>query len=224
MAVLKNLHQFGGDDRRLLGGFHDDGVARHDRGGRHAGQNRQREIPRSDDGGDSARLEEVRVLFASQIDLARSEQILGLQCVVLAEVDCLSDVCVGFDPRFATLVNLPRGEFEASLSHRLCNERQVLAANFQVCASPFGERLASSLDRTDDVIGRRGADRANDFALLRRVATDDATASFDRPTANHQRVLATEFALHELHRFQKRIANAVDAEVGQRLVLESRQC
>ena len=59
-GFVEELGQVPGDDRRLLGRLQDDGVAGDERGDRHAGGDRQREVPGRDDHGDAARMGSVK--------------------------------------------------------------------------------------------------------------------------------------------------------------------
>ena len=54
-GFLENFHQHRAANRRLLGRFHDDGVAGDERGRNHSAHNRDRKIPRRDDERDAAR-------------------------------------------------------------------------------------------------------------------------------------------------------------------------
>ena len=47
-SLMQRAHRFGGDERRLLGGFGDDRIARRERGGDLAGEDRQRKVPGTD--------------------------------------------------------------------------------------------------------------------------------------------------------------------------------
>lgn len=54
--------------RRLLGGLHDDGVAGDQRRGGHAGEDRQREVPRRDHDAHAAREVPGDILLAGDVD------------------------------------------------------------------------------------------------------------------------------------------------------------
>ena len=90
-------------DRRL-----DDGrVARHQRGGGHAGADGQGEVPGADDRGHAAGLVPLVVQLADEPAQARRgwNSADGHAGVILAEVDGLADVGVGLAPGLARLAN-----------------------------------------------------------------------------------------------------------------------
>ncbi len=65
-GLVQQPHGGGGDQRRLLGGLGDDGVAGGERGGDLAGEDRQREVPRRDAGEDAAAVQRQRVALAGR--------------------------------------------------------------------------------------------------------------------------------------------------------------
>ncbi len=71
-GLVQQPHRGGGDQRRLLGGLGDDGVAGGERRGDLAGEDRQREIPRRDAGEDAAPVQRELVALAGRARAARS--------------------------------------------------------------------------------------------------------------------------------------------------------
>ena len=82
---------------------------------RHAGEDREREVPGRDHEGDAARLVEVDVVLAGRVAhapwLAEAQH---LAPVIFEEIDGLGDVGVGLAPGLAGLEGLERGEREGS--------------------------------------------------------------------------------------------------------------
>ena len=83
-----------GDQRGLLGGLGDHRVARGERGGGHADEDRQREVPRADRREHAAAVEAQQVLLAGRAGqrLRRAEQHARLAGVVAQEIDRLAQL------------------------------------------------------------------------------------------------------------------------------------
>ena len=78
-----------------------------------------------------------------------------LAAVVLAVVDGLADVAVGFGPRFARLEHLERGEVEAALAHVPGGIEEDLRATFRWRVAPLWPRRQRGTDRVLRVGDRR---------------------------------------------------------------------
>ena len=99
-----------GDHRRVRRRLQQCTVAADQRRRQHAGQDREREVPRRYDHGDAARLVAVAVRLAGHRDAARQRQAFGLVGVEHQEIDRLADVGVRLGPVLAGLEYLVRGE------------------------------------------------------------------------------------------------------------------
>ena len=114
----KNLAHHARDRRRLLCRLDDDGVARHERSNGHAAANRKREVPRSDDRSNTARLIPLFVEFADKLAESLGGKEFGaFTRVVLAEVNRFADIRVCFAPHFARLFHDDRRQLIATRAH-----------------------------------------------------------------------------------------------------------
>ena len=139
-GFLEHLHQHGGDDGRLFGRFHDDGVAGDERGGNHAGKNGERKIPWRDDKGDAARPIMLIAFFAGHVlRQTRAADQPHLVRVEQAEIHRFADVAVGFRPRLADFENFQRGKLEAAALHDGGDALEQLRAFFNRHAAPPNE-------------------------------------------------------------------------------------
>ena len=114
---VQELHRLEGDERRLLGGLGDDGIAGGERRGDLAGENRQRKIPRADADEDAAAAQAIAVLLAGRAgqDRFRAEEAARLGGVVAAEIGRLADFRDAVVERLAALVREQRDEAVAVL-------------------------------------------------------------------------------------------------------------
>ena len=138
------------DTRRLLGRFHDRGIAGNQRGGGHTGADRQREVPWADDDRDAAGLVEQVVALAEEVAM----RLLGEQTrrepgVVVTKVNRLTNVGVSFFPRFAGFLEDDAGQLIATLPHLLGS------LNHHVC----------TINRRSVAPGREGGQRRADGVL-----------------------------------------------------------
>ena len=112
--LVEDLDQTQRDSGRLLRRLEQHRVAGDQRGGDHAGGDREREVPRRDHDADAERLVGVRVGFARDLaDATSAREAERLASVVLAEVDRLAHVGVGLDDRLAGFEDLERGQLDA---------------------------------------------------------------------------------------------------------------
>ena len=140
--------------RRLLGGLEHDAVAGRQAGGDHPGGDREREVPRADDGDDAARGVAQRVALAGELD----EPVAGLERdrllrVVLEEVDRLADVAVGLRPRLRALADGQRGERRAAAAQLAGGAREDRGARVGAAVLPRRCGLRGGPHRGVDVGG-----------------------------------------------------------------------
>ena len=153
----KNLAHRARDRRRLLCRLDDDGVARHECSNGHAAANRKREVPRSDDRSNTARLIPLFVEFADK--LAESlgfEELRTFARVVLAEINRFADIGVRFAPHFARLFHDDRREFIATRAHFGCSRDKHGSTCCVWTLRPRGERGVRSGNRALRIVGGTG--------------------------------------------------------------------
>ena len=126
----------------------DDGrVARDQRGRGHAGTDRQGEVPGTDDRGHAAGLVPLVVQFAHETAQALGlEEADGQAGVILAEVDGLADVGIGFAPGLARLANHHGGQPIAAAAHRGGGLDEDLRAFQGRAIAPCGKGLGGGGD------------------------------------------------------------------------------
>ena len=129
------------DAHGLFRGFHRHGVASHQRGNGHATANSQRKIPRTNDGAHAARLIGDFIQFAHEFAKSGAvKQASGLSRVVLAEINRLANVAVGFAPGFASLANNYAAQFVAASAHGGRGLHQSVGALCEWPVTPRGIR------------------------------------------------------------------------------------
>ena len=217
---MHDLHQFGRDDGRLFGRFHHDRVAGRDGGGRHSGEDRQREVPRCDHRHHTASPIEVPVLFTRQIEVLRRVELRHLPGVVAAEVDRLADVGVGLGPRLAAFVDLPRGELVALVLQLAGDEFEVLGPKLHFGGRPGGEGAPRAFDRGLGVVVSRGGHLADDLRFVGRIARRDHRPGVNRLPADVDGVGRAQQIGDLIERLLHRVANLLAAEVGDGFVDE----
>src|SRR6266404_7568714 len=114
-GFLENLHQHRAANRRLLGRFHNNGVAGDQRGGGHSTEDCERKIPGRNDERDTARPVVIVAFFTGDLlGQAWPPEPSHLLAVKKTKIDCLADVAVCFRPRLADFENFERGKLEAA--------------------------------------------------------------------------------------------------------------
>mmetsp|Transcript_3256 Transcript_3256/g.13192 ORF Transcript_3256/g.13192 Transcript_3256/m.13192 type:complete len:327 (-) Transcript_3256:1581-2561(-) len=107
-----------GGGGRLLGGLHDDRVARDERRDGHAAQDGEGEIPRCDDHRNAARPVEERVFLPHELaQRLRLAELHGLASVVLREIDSLGRFGIGVCPALAGVVHDARRHVVPTLAY-----------------------------------------------------------------------------------------------------------
>ncbi len=216
--VLQDFHQAVAHDRRLLGRLHHDRVAGRQSGGRHAGEDRQREIPGGNDGGDAARAVGVDVLFAGPVGAVSLDQLADLVGVIHAEIDRFRHVGIGLGPRLAALVDFPGGQLETVIPHFGGGQLEVFGTVPRLGAGPLFEGPPGRLDGHGGLFGSGRGDAAHHLRFVRGTSGGDRVPALDGPSVDHQRIFLAELGGHfgdgPLH-----VATRLGpAEVGRRLV------
>lgn len=193
-GLQQDVHEFGGDDRRLLGRLDHDRVPHRQRGDGHAGQDRQWEIPRSDDNHHAARPVVELVLLARQIDSLRLRHRQHLLGVKAAEVDRLGDVAVGIFPRLADFVNDPRRKLHPLIAQMLGDQIEVLGPVLRLDTRPAEKRSLRGGDRILGIVLRRRRDLADRRHPMRWAGRNDGSLGLDDAAVDDQRVLVTELS------------------------------
>ena len=220
----EEAHELGRDHRGLLGGLEDHRVAGRQGRARHARQDRQREVPRRDDGDHAAGLPQVVVDLAPQLAQPSGPQQLGrLPAVVFDEVDRLGDVGVRLPPGLARLVDDPGGQLRAPLAHELRGSLEHPRAFRGASVAPPGEGLLGRCHRAVDILGRGGGGAPDDLVRSRRVPGEQALGGLDGGAADHERVLATELLAHRGQSRREALPHAGEGKVGVGLVREARE-
>ena len=183
------------------------GVAGDERGARHAGEDREREVPGGDDDGDAARLVEVDVVLAGDVAHApRPVEAQHLAPVVLEEVDRLVDVAVGLAPRLAGLEGHEGGELEDLLAHERGGAEEHGGALPRRRVAPGRERR---LGRGDGGLGLGTpavGGRADHLGRPRRVHRRQSLRGVGLATADDERIVRAEPAAHGGERGVVRVA------------------
>src|SRR5262245_63684875 len=101
---MEDAYGLGGDERRLLGGFRDHGVAGDKRGAHLTEEDRERKIPRADAHKDATPAIAERVALAGRPrHRLRAERAARLDRVIAAEIDRLADFRKAIVNRLAAL-------------------------------------------------------------------------------------------------------------------------
>ncbi len=205
---------------RLLGGLEHDGVAGRQRGGDHAGGDREREVERRDHAGDAAGDVAHRVALARHLDeraaVGERERALG---VVLEEVDRLGDVTVGLRPRLAALAHGQRRELVAARAQDAGGARERGGA---LGRGALGPQLLAALGGGDGVAGvlRGGAvGVGDDGRRMARVHRGEDLAG-DDVLADQHRHLERELGVQRREGGEALGADGAAAQLEQRFVAE----
>ncbi len=205
---------------RLLGRLQDDGVAQDERRGRHSHEDRDGEIPGTDDDGRPARREHGRVALPGHVVALGLGEGPREERVVAAEIDGLRDVRVGVAPRLAGLEARPGRELVAPRRHQLRGLLEDRGAVFHRYRAPAGEPLLRRAHGQVGVLFRRGSARSDDSLRIRRRDAEDALRGFHLAAADHDRTVDPGVRLHPFEGRLERLAHALAREVAERLVLE----
>ena len=158
--LVQDLDETQRDAGRLLRRLEEHRVAGDQRGGDHAGGDREREVPRRDHHADPARLVGVRVgshpaTWPTRAPRGEAER---LASVVLAEVDRLAHVGVGLGDRLARLRRPRAPRARRAAPRRIAAARKRIAGAFAATgprATPASAAAATSSARVGDRRGRR---------------------------------------------------------------------
>ena len=179
--------------RRVARRLHDDGVARDQRGGGHARENRQRKIPRRDDDTHPQRQVNQFVLFAGHlVEGRRRGQTQHLSRVELAKVDGLGDIGLGFDPGLAGLMDQPGVELHLAPAQD-CGRAEQHGDTFgRRSGAPLREEGVGLLDRAARQFEGRSLMNSDDFGGMRRVQRLQLGGRPDALSTDQERVLPAE--------------------------------
>src|SRR5215210_6667841 len=188
-GFLEDLSDLRPEDRGVLRGLHDDGVAGDDGRARHPREDGGREVPRRDDDPYPHRLVEVAALLAGDgVDLHAVLQAEHLAGVVLEEVYGLGELRVGLGPGLAALVDLPGEHLELAPAH----DRRRPEEDARPCLgrrpAPRLERLRGGLERHIRLALAGGGDAPYYLRGMRGVDRDDLAVGLDSLSADDQRV------------------------------------
>src|SRR5271156_845338 len=124
-AFFQQFHELRCNRRRIARGLEHHGVSADNRSHRHSGHDGAGKIPRRNHGAHSERNIGQRVALARQLDgrfgLSEAQSLAG---VVLAEVDRLRDIGIGFEPVLGNFKDKPRHIFELALAHHIGDMKQ----------------------------------------------------------------------------------------------------
>src|SRR4029077_21192895 len=134
--------------------FNDDSISGDQSRYSHAAEDRERKIPRSDNGSVSARQITVNALFAGcllrQSSLVQAPHFLGVK---YAEINSLADIGICLGPILADLEYLPCSKIVPVLS-QLCSEKfDQPAAIFSGCLAPVGKAALCGCHRVHHIPG-----------------------------------------------------------------------
>ncbi len=221
---LEEARHLRGDHGRGAGRLDDHRVAGDQRRAGHAGEDRERKVPRRDDECDAARLIEVDVVLAGHVAHAPGlAQAQHLAPVVLEEVDRLVDVPVRLAARLAGLERHERGELERLGAHELGRPEQHGRALLGRRVAPRRERRLGSGHGGFGLGTAAVGDRADHLVRGRRVHRRQGLRGLDVAAADAQRVVRAEAAAHRRERRVVSLTVLAAREVGVRLVDERRR-
>ena len=186
----------------------------------HPERDREREVPRRDDGDDPARAVAHRVALARHLQqrgaLRDVERAAG---VVLEEVDRLADVRVGLGPRLRALAHGQRGRLQAPLAQPLRGPQQRVRALLGRRRGPALGAALRGLQRRVDVLRRRLGRRGHDPLGLAGVRRDELLA-VALVVADPHRHLQRRPRIVRADRLVERRAHGRPAQLEDRLVGE----
>ena len=169
-AVIE-AHGLRGDQRRLLGGLGEHGVARGQRGGELAREDRQGEVPRAyaDEHAAPVQLQSVVLADGAGEGGRSGEQALGGLGVVAQEVDRLAHLADGVTPALAGLAHGKRAKAVAFRLQGVRHAAQDLGAAGPAQGVPPRLRLAGEAEGVVHVGGRRLVGAADRQRAIGRI-------------------------------------------------------
>ena len=175
---MNKIHQLGGDDGRLLGRFHHNGISGHKRGGRHSGEDCQRKVPGSDHDGDPARTIVVAVFFAWEIGLLGFVEFAHLPGVIHAEIDGFGHIRIRLSPRLTAFEDDPSREIETPISHFGGDQFDVFTTMLGFNFRPGGKGIACGGNGFDGLIFGSEHDATEFFGRIARIDRDHRFSAF----------------------------------------------
>jgi hypothetical protein len=152
----------------------------------------------------------------------RLRQPQHLAAIELAVVDALGHVGIGFAPRLAAFVDLPRGQLEASPPHDARRREQILRALGRLGIAPRRKRGRGDGDGFLRLFGAGPPAAADDLFAVRGIDRIERRRRLDGLAFEDRRIGAAElrrnFGQGGIHRSPRLDA----AEIRQRLDVEGR--
>ena len=183
--------------RRLLGRLHDHGVAGDQRRGGHAGEDRQRKVPRRDDGGHAARHVDEPILLARHIDFLAAFQCASRRGRSIRRNRSPRTRRHRLRARPCRIRKLPRrparsaaGAFPPPL------RAEIRPAAAAPCADQSGSARFAAATAADGMLRLRGRHVADRLRNIRRIARDDFGSRFHVLAVDHQRIRTAQLRLH----------------------------
>ena len=159
-GFMQQAHGFRRDQRRLLGGLCDDGIAGHQRRRDLPQKDRQRKIPRRyrDEDATAAQPQHVALAGRARHRLAVAEQFATLRGVVAAEIDGLADFRKRVVQRLAALALQQRDEMRRALFQQVGGLFQQVCPRLGRRSAPVLESIARGCNGSARLCGRRIGD------------------------------------------------------------------
>ena len=220
-ALFQNLHQLGGDRRRVAGGLQHNRISADDGSHGHAGRDRRRKIPGRNHRAHSERdVPEIIALAGVLNRRLRLCQPQRFARIELAEVDGLADIGIGLGPVLAHLENHPCGPFELALADGLGYPQQQLRALFDRSLPPALEGAQGGFHRQRNLFGAGLLEDADHLRRPRRIDRFELVDGLQPAPADNQVVLAAKLRPHALQRLAHLLSVFRTAEVDKRLIPE----
>ena len=196
-GFFQNFHKFRGDGWRVARRLQNYGIAADGGGGRHAGHNCARKIPRRNYGADSERNILQRVAFAGELHgRLGGGKAQRFAAIKFQEVDGFADVGVGFAEIFRDFKDQPCAKFKAALRNNFGGAEEYGGALFPWSDTPGGEGFQRGLHGGFDVLGFGFLVDADNFGRLRGIYGADFFRGGDFLAADNQRIFAAELLAH----------------------------
>ena len=171
-------HQPRAEDGRLVRWLHNHRVSRHDRRRGHAGENRQREIPRRDDHAHAPRPPLLKVRFARDgLRALRPAQLPHHGGVEVAKINRLSHVRVRLGPVLAGLEDFQGAEGGLVAAHQLRHLFQTARTFISRDAGPARLRRSRRCQRPLRFLNAGLRRVTNHLVLIRRIQRRKPVAS-----------------------------------------------
>ena len=186
-CLPQSLHEPPSHQRCARCGLEHDRVACGNRAHGHAHQDGKGEVPRRYHHTGTNRLEPRLVHLAFEVvHLDRLGHAQSLMRVVAAEVDCLSDICLGLGPVLARLERLPRSEVEPPVRDQVTHPVDQAGAFLCCPPRPVREGSPGRIDRSIDVAHRSRSRRTDHLGRISWVDRLDRCLGVGPSPANDE--------------------------------------